>query len=493
MTLDQWQTPILSALKHSSYRPHAPFYAPGHKRGQGASPLLREMLGPAALQIDLPELPELDNLFAPEGVIRQAQALAAEAFGADQTYFLANGSTCGIEAAILATCGPGDKIIVPRNAHRSVMAGLVLTGAMPVFVAPDYAPDLGLTLGLSVDAIATALRHYPDCRAVLVVSPTYHGVCSDIEAIAALTQANQIPLLVDEAHGAHFTFHPLLPETALSRGADLVVQSTHKVLGALSQASMLHTRGHRVDSARLRAALQLTQSTSASYVLLASLDAARQQMATGGYDLLAQTVDLAIDLRARLATLPPLGVVTPEAVTAFDNAQALDLTRLTVDVAGLGITGLQADEVLHAELGVTAELPELRHLTFMVTLGNTREDGTRLVDGCRTLRDRFAPSAHHSPTAIYPSTTAAPPPWSLPQVTPREAFFASTKTLSAEAAVGYLSAETIAAYPPGIPALVAGDVITADALHHLHTVKQQGGYVTGCGDLSLATLKVLHL
>jgi arginine decarboxylase len=280
--LNQTQTPILAILKASGARDHAPFYAPGHKRGRGASPQLQNLLGLQALRVDLPELPELDNLFAPEGVIQEAQTLAAEAFGAEQTYFLANGSTCGIEAAILATCGPGDKIIVPRNAHRSVIAGLVLAGAMPVFVEPQYAPELGLVLGISADAIASALHRHPDTRAVLVVSPTYHGICSDIAAIAHLAHAHHLPLLVDEAHGAHFGFHPHLPSTALGQGADLVVQSTHKLLGALTQASMLHTQGHRINRSRLQAALQLTQSTSPSYLLLASLDAARHQMATGG-------------------------------------------------------------------------------------------------------------------------------------------------------------------------------------------------------------------
>jgi arginine decarboxylase len=264
---------------------------------------LKDLLGEQALAADLPELPELDNLFAPEGVIRDAQDLAAAAFGADRTYFLANGSTCGIEAAILATCGPGDKIIVPRNAHRSVIAGLVLSGAMPIFVTPDYSTELGLVLGVKAETIATALADHPDTRAVLLVSPTYHGLCSDIGAIAALTHPRNIPLLIDEAHGPHFAFHPDLPTPALALGADLVVQSTHKVLGALSQAAMLHTRGDRIDPDRLQAALQLTQSTSPSSLLLASLDAARHQMAIAGQALLSNTLDLARSMRRELAAL----------------------------------------------------------------------------------------------------------------------------------------------------------------------------------------------
>lgn len=500
--LDQSQTPILSALQASSRRPHAAFYAPGHKRGQGASHRLRDLLGDAALAADLPELPELDNLFAPEGVILEAQALAAEAFGADHTYFLANGSTCGIEAAILATVGPGEKIIVPRNAHRSVVAGLVLAGAMPIFVAPEYSRELGLALGVKAEDIAAALTQHPDSRAVLLVSPTYHGVCSDVGAIASLAHAHGIPLLIDEAHGPHFAFHPDLPTPALAQGADLVVQSTHKVLGALSQAAMLHTRGSRIDSSRLQAALQLTQSTSPNALLLASLDAARHQMATEGQALLSHTLELTQNMRRELAAIPGLTVIDQPAVTAFSSVSDLDLTRLTVDVSGLGITGLEADDMLHTELGVTVELPELRHLTLIVSLGNTEADGEQCVAGLRSLAERCAASRSISKQGPQPCPNGQPvgahgtrpaesgraqdlvsapadTPFTLPEVTPRTAFFAATETVAASAAVGRLSADTVSAYPPGIPTLVAGERITAAAIAHLTAIKNQGGYVTG--------------
>ncbi|MBE9159944.1 aminotransferase class I/II-fold pyridoxal phosphate-dependent enzyme [Nodosilinea sp. LEGE 06152] len=476
--LDQSQTPLLSALQASSRRPHAAFYAPGHKRGQGASPRLKELLG-AALAADLPELPELDNLFAPEGVILEAQELAAEAFGADRTYFLANGSTCGIEAAILATVGPGEKIIVPRNAHRSVVAGLVLAGAMPVFVSPEYNRELGLALGVKAEDVATALVEHPDTRAVLLVSPTYHGICSNVGAIAALAHHHGIPLLIDEAHGPHFAFHPDLPTPALALGADLVVQSTHKVLGALSQAAMLHTKGNRIDSLRLQAALQLTQSTSPNALLLASLDAARHQVVSEGKALLSGTLALAQHMRRELGQILGLTVIDQPAVSAFSSVGDLDLTRLTVDVSGLGITGLEADEILHAELGVTVELPELRHLTLIVSLGNTEADGQQCVVGLRSLAERFIPQRSIADRWPQPVVDPANTPYTLPEMSPREAFFAATETVAASAAVGRLSADTISAYPPGIPTLVAGEQITAAAIAHLTAIKQQGGYVTG--------------
>ncbi|WP_263974825.1 aminotransferase class I/II-fold pyridoxal phosphate-dependent enzyme [Leptolyngbya sp. BL0902] len=500
MMLDQTQTPFLSALQICAQRPQAAFYTPGHKRGQGAPARLRDLLGEAALRADLPELTELDNLFAPEGAILQAQALAAAAFGAEQTYFLANGSTCGLEAAILAVCNPGDKILVPRNAHRSVVAGLVLAGARPVFVEPEYAPDLGLALGLPAGTVAEALAHHPDARAVLVVSPTYHGMTSDLEAIAAIAHRHSIPLLVDEAHGPHFAFHPDLPAPALHQGADLVVQSTHKVLSALSQASMLHVQGNRIDRDRLQAALQLTQSTSPNSLLLASLDAARYQMATEGKALLSNTLALAQTLREQLAMLPGLRVIAPQDVAAYASVRDLDLTRTTVDVAALGITGLEADEILNDTLGVTVELPELRHLTLVVSLGNTTADGDHCIEGFRQLVARCGSASLASPTIaasspdILPSSgpTFPSPPFTLPPLSPREAFFAPTVTLPAAEALGHLSAETLSAYPPGIPTVMAGEEITAAALAHLATVAQQGGYVTGASDPTLHTLKVIR-
>lgn len=499
--LDQTNTPLLTALQVSGARSHAAFYAPGHKRGQGAPARLKALLGAQAFLVDLPELPELDNLFAPEGVIRQAQELAAECFGAEQTWFLANGSTCGIEAAILATCGPGEKIIVPRNAHRSVIAGLTLAGAIPIFVAPEYDPALGLVLGLAADKIAAVLADYPDTRAILVVSPTYHGLCSDLAAIATLAHDHGIPLLVDEAHGPHFAFHPHLPASALAQGADLVVQSTHKVLGALSQASMLHGQGCRIDRSRLQAALQITQSTSPSSLLLASLDAARHQMATAGTDLLGATLDLSRQIRAELAQIPRLRVINPVDLPSFPSVTELDLTRLTINVAGLGMSGLAADEILHGKLGVTIELPELQQITLIISIGNTPADGQRCVEGLRALAARASPLQEFAAgdrkrvglrdISFEASAQADSRPGVIPKISPRTAFFAPTLTLPAAAAVGYPSAETLSAYPPGIPTVVAGEVITAAALDHLTRVMQQGGYVTGCSDSSLTHLKVI--
>jgi arginine decarboxylase len=478
--IHQQHLPLLEALRDCAQHPHAPFYTPGHKRGRGIPAPMRELLGDRPFLADLPELPELDNLFAPEGAILQAQELAADLFGAAQTWFLANGSTCGIEAAVLATCGPGDTLILPRNCHQAAIAALVLSGAMPVFVQPDYDPDWGIAHGVSPGAIATALAQHPDAKAVMLVYPTYYGACGDIGAIAQLAHQRGIPLIVDEAHGAHFAFHPDFPTPSLAAGADIVVQSTHKVLGAMTQASMLHYQGDRVDPSRLSRALRLVQSTSPSYLLLASLDAARWQLAQQGPDLMQHTLDLAAIARTQLAQLPGLRLLTA-AHACTPGFIALDPTRLTVDVSGLGLSGFAADEILHTTLGVTAELPGLTHLSFILSLGNTPADIEQLVAGFRALAQSVQPA--DGLAAGECKRVEAGFPWNAIEVeqlqSPRAAFLANSEVVALEQAGDRLSAETVCPYPPGIPLLIPGECISRGALQWLKAVLEQGGTVTG--------------
>ena len=492
----QAKTPILDALLECANKNHAAFYTPGHKRGQGISPLLANCFGATVFRADLPELPELDNLFAPQGVIQEAEELAAAAFGAEKTWFLVNGSTCGVEAAILATCGVGDKIILPRNVHYSAIAGLILSGAIPIFVYPEYDPVLDIAHSITPAGVAAALSQHPDAKAVMMIYPTYYGVCGDVARIASVVHQYNIPLLVDEAHAPHFAFHPKLPTPALAAGADLSVQSIHKVLGAMTQASMLHVQGSRVNIDRISKSLQLLQSTSPSYLLLASLDAARQQMAIQGRELMARTLQLADSARNRISQIPELSVLQSAQTPGFI---ALDKTRLTVTVSGLGLTGFEADEILHQKLGVTAELPSLQHLTFIISLGNTEADIEQLVQCFTTLAERFRQSdkgdkgrrgggeegrrggeISHSPTLPLSHS-------------PREAFFAATETLPIQQTSDRISAELVCPYPPGIPVLMPGEVITPEALNYLQQIQKMGGYISGCADPSLSSLKVMKI
>jgi arginine decarboxylase len=546
-------TPLLDKLKSMSERSHSAFYAPGHKRGRGISQSLENLCGKLVFQADLPELPELDNLFAPEGVIQQAQQLAAQIFGADSTWFLTNGSTCGIVAAILATCRAGEKIILPRNIHTSAIAGLILSGAIPIFIDPEYDRELNLTYSITPEAVETALKQHSDVKVIMMLYPTYQGVCGDIEAIAKLSHQYDLPLLVDEAHGAHFTFHEDLPISALAAGADLAVQSTHKVLGAMTQASMLHVKGNRINPEAIANALQLVQSTSPSYILLASLDAARQQMAIQGQELMSKTLELADKARSKISNIEGLSVLDfPK--YPIPGFKSLDRTRLTVDVSQLGLSGYEADEILHEQLGITAELPLLKHLTFIISLGNTSEDIDRLVEGFSNLaigekvregrgqegkraegvegaegaegasylqsfpsfpcldcspcfKNRLPTSSSAvlrseetsllctcsrlpTPVASAPPETEGKPPHPTPP-NPREAFFAAKEIVPIDRAIGRISAELICPYPPGIPVLMPGEAIAPEVIEYLQQVIRLGARITGCSDTTLKTLKVV--
>jgi len=495
-SLTQQNAPLFEQLQRCAQRDTAAFHTPGHKAGVGADAALQEAWGGAVLGADLPELPELDNLFAPSGVIAEAQGLAAQAFGADQTWFLANGSTAGIVAAILATCGPGDGVLLPRTVHGSVVSGLILSGARPVFVAPAYDPGSGLVGGLTAEAVEQALMRETDIRAVMLVAPSYEGICGETEAIARLCHQRNLPLLVDEAHGPHFGFHPGLPPSALSLGADLVVQSTHKVLSALTQAAMVHVRGGRVDRDRLTQSLALIQSTSPNYLLLASLDAARRQMATAGDVLMEQTLALACDARQRLSELPGLRVLGLPRRPGFTH---LDLTRLTVAVDGLGMSGFEVDEKLCEDYGAIAELPSPNRLTFVVSLGNRPADIDRLVAGFTAISKTAVPSSQvvlGAGSGTGSGATAGRPVdfralASKVACTPRAAFYAPQRTVEIQAAIGHAAAETVCPYPPGIPVLLPGEVVTAEAVSYLQQVQAQGGVISGCADETLATLRIV--
>ncbi|MEA5616465.1 aminotransferase class I/II-fold pyridoxal phosphate-dependent enzyme [Cronbergia sp. UHCC 0137] len=485
--LNQNQTPLIDALEACIARPHAPFYTPGHKRGLGISPILTDLLGQEVFRADLTELAELDNLFTPESAILAAQELAAAAFGAKQTWFLVNGSTCGIEAAILATCGMGDKIILPRNVHSSVIAGLILSGAIPIFIYPEYDEDLDIAHSITPQALKATLEKHPDAKAVLIVYPTYYGVCGDLRAIALLTHQYNIPLLVDEAHGAHFAFHPQLPTSALAAGADLTVQSIHKTLSAMTQASMLHVQGERIDIDRVNKSLQLTQSTSPSFILLASLDAARQQMAMQGKTLMSQTLAFAEEASTKISQIHQLSIPLA-AKLGSPGFVALDKTRLTVNVANLGITGFAAEEILNQKFGVTAEFSSLQNLTFIISLGNIQRDINALVAALKNLVQISLLTNQYKICKYRNDDIIA----HVMSISPREAFFAASEIVPLAETTNRICAEIVCPYPPGIPVLMPGEVITKSALEYLRQIQAMGGFISGCADTNLLTLKVVN-
>ncbi|MFN6219945.1 MAG: aminotransferase class I/II-fold pyridoxal phosphate-dependent enzyme [Aphanizomenon sp.] len=484
--LNQNQTPLIDALKACTTRPHAPFYTPGHKRGAGISPLLTDLIGKDVFRADLTELAELDNLFTPQSVILAAQELAAEAFGAEKTWFLVNGSTCGIEAAILATCRMGEKIILPRNVHSSVISGLILSGAIPIFINPVYNSDLDIAYSITPEALKAALVQHPDTKAVLIVYPTYNGICGNLPAFVHLTHQYNIPLIVDEAHGAHFHFHSQLPISALTAGADLTVQSIHKTLGAMTQASMLHFQGKRIDIDRVNKALQLVQSTSPSFILLASLDAARQQMAIHGEKLMSQTLYLAEEARIKINQIPGLStpLINSKKSPGFMD---LDQTRLTVNVSKIKFTGFASEEILDKKFHVTPEFSSWQNLTFIISLGNTKTDIQKLIQGFNNLTHVIPLTSECQPCNNINDAIIA----SIMSISPREAFFANSEVIPIAETQERICAEIICPYPPGIPVLMPGEIITKSALEYLQEIQNMGGFISGCADETLQTVKVV--
>lgn len=499
------KTPIVDAIATESARVRSNFFCPGHKQGAVLYSELRDLVGTDVFRADLPELPALDNLFAPEGVIEESQRLAADVFtecGSEKwnTYFLVNGTTCGIEAAILSTVRPDGYVILPRNAHQSAVHGLVLSGATPIWIDPIYDAEHDLLHGVTANSVKEALKCAPgQVDVVLIISPTYYGTLSNVREIATIAHEDGARLIVDEAHGAHLRFHEDLPESATSCNADIVVQSTHKTLTAFTQAAMMHVRKSSIDGKRVTASLQLVQSTSPSYLLLASLDATRALMQGYGRELMAETIRLSRVCSQRIASLDGFSVLGEDETTSDGlkcSVQATqtktlvysrDPTRITV-ILPPHVTGYDIDTHLIDRFGVYAELPSFRHITFVLTPGTSQEDVDMLVASLSVYAatgsdisssvNKFDPSAlgAHSKTA---------------KMTPRQAFFAPAKAISSSDAVGCVCAETLCPYPPGIPVLLPGEVITQASIDFLKAVLDAGGSVSGSSDDALLTIRVI--
>lgn len=485
----QGRAPLFEAMRDYAKKDMSAFHTPGHKQGRGADPEFRAQVGDGMLRMDLCELPEVDNLHDPDGVIKEAQELAAECYGADHSFFLVNGSTTGNNVMVMAVCDPGDKIIIPRNAHKSMIGGAILSGARPCWMRPVWDDQLCVAHGVTPEEVEAALEEHPDAKGVCVVHPTYFGGVADLKRIADICHAHGKPLLVDEAHGPHFHFHDGLPFSAIQAGADVVVQSTHKIIAGMTQASMLHVQGDRVNVNRVRNVLQLIQSTSPNYILMASLDTARRQMAINGHQLLGDTIRRAQDARDRLNAIEGVYVFGRDRC-APGGLYDLDVTKLTINVTGLGMTGFMALDVLNEEFDIQSEMATLHNVLLIVTLGNDQRDLDRVVEAFKVLADRAQRWGTLGTSAL---PTSLPMPSGLPEarITPRDAFFAATETIPFESSAGRVCAEIVAPYPPGIPILAPGEVISLEAIEYLKVVHQMGGFINGPEDVRLRTIKVV--
>ncbi|MGB9887443.1 MAG: aminotransferase class I/II-fold pyridoxal phosphate-dependent enzyme [Moorellales bacterium] len=482
MRSKQNRAPLFEAVQKYLAEDIIPFHVPGHKQGRGV-PELVACLGPQAMAMDLTCLPGLDNIFNPHEALAEAQELAAEAYGADYAYFLVNGTTSGIQAMIMAVCQPGDKIIIPRNAHKSALGGLIMSGARPVYLRPEVNPDFGISTGIRPEQVEEALQEHPDAKAVFVVYPNYYGTAADLPGIVAVAHHYGVPVLVDEAHGAHFAFHPELPPSAMQVGADMAAVSTHKLLGSLTQSSMLLLREGRLDHRHVKAVLNLAQTTSPSYLLLCSLDLARKQAATCGREIFSRVLDLAEKCREELRQIRGLKVLGRE-VVGRPGCWALDPSKIVVNVTSLGLSGYEAEALLRQRYRVQVELSDLYNLLFLITLGDTPETVGALV---AALRDLAEGRVRRKVRKFTPPLPSLPPVAALP----REAFYSETRVVPLEEAAGEISAEAITAYPPGIPLVCPGELITQEIVDYVHVLRREKAELQGLQDPEFKTIRVL--
>jgi lysine decarboxylase len=483
---DQESTPYVDALLAYAELDPGRFQVPGHKGGAGADPSLRELVGEVGLRNDIPSVTEGVDIGPEPTPFQQAQLLAAEAWGAARTWFLVNGASQGNHATCMALAHGGDRVVVQRNVHSSVIDGLVLSGMRPTFVAPELDPELGIAHGLTPESLAAALDATPDAVAAMVVSPTYFGACADVAALAAVAHERGVPLVVDEAWGAHLHFHPDLPADALASGADLVTSSTHKIVGSLTQAAMLHLGGGgRIDAAVVDRCVSLVETTSPSGLLSGSLDAARRQAQVHGAELLGETLAAVAATRGEIERIPGLAVLD-KSMVGRPGIAGWDPLRLAIDVRETGSTGYRLAKAAFYTSGLDLELYSENVVVAIFGLGEPAAPaGRRLVAGLRKALDGLAAEAGPPDEKLAP-----PPPWGELAMTPREAFLGPQEVIPFETAAGRVAAEGLAAYPPGIPNVLPGERLTSETLDYIRESVAHGGYVRGGSDRELKTLRV---
>lgn len=482
----QDSTPYVDALLAYAALDPGRFQVPGHKGGPGADPAMVELVGEVGLRNDIPSVTEGVDIGPEPTPFQQAQLLAAEAWGARRTWFLVNGASQGNHSACLALAHGGKRVVVQRNVHSSVIDGLVLSGLRPAFVSPQLDAELGIAHGLAPDSLAAALDANPEAVAAMVVSPTYFGACADVAAMAEAAHARGVPLVVDEAWGAHLRFHDSLPPDALSCGADLVISSTHKIVGSLTQAAMLHLgHGGRIDPAVVDRCVSVVETTSPSGLLSGSLDAARRLAAVRGGELLGETLAGLAATREAIAAIPGLAVLD-ESMVGRPGIAGWDPLRLSIDVRGTGSTGYRLAKTAFALSGIDLELHSENVVVAVFGMGEpTARTGERLAAALRDAVGRL--EAEPGPPQSH---LAPPPPWGELAMTPREAFLGPQEVIPFEAAAGRVAAEGLAAYPPGIPNVLPGERLTAETLDYIRESVAHGGFVRGGSDRALRTLRV---
>ena len=479
--LKQERMPILEALKQFKKSRIVPFDVPGHKRGRGNSELT-DFLGEQCMSVDVNSMKPLDNLCHPVSVIKEAETLAADAFGARQAFFMVNGTTSAVQSMVLSACKKGEKIILPRNVHRSVINALILGGAIPVYVNPETNSELGISLGMSLAAVEKAIKENPEAKAVLVNNPTYYGICSNLKAITELAHQQGMLVLVDEAHGTHFYFGENMPISAMAAGADMASVSMHKSGGSLTQSSFLLVGGESVSPGYVRQIINLTQTTSGSYLLLSSLDISRKNLACNGKAIFAKVTEMAQYARDEINQIGDYYAYSRELING-DTIYDFDETKLSINTLNVGLAGIEVYSLLRDEYDIQVEFGDVGNILAYISVGDSHRNLERLVSALAEIRRIYKKDKAGMLQYEYINPEVVVPP--------QEAFYAAKEALPLKESGGRICSEFVMCYPPGIPILAPGEKITAEILDSIEYMKDKGCFLTGPEDMDVASLNVL--
>ncbi|MGL5347959.1 MAG: aminotransferase class I/II-fold pyridoxal phosphate-dependent enzyme [Peptostreptococcaceae bacterium] len=463
---------LLEGLKHYSQKDIACFDVPGHVKNQGVE-ILNEYFGDKIMKMDINSSPLMDNIACPTGIIKKAQAQLAQAYGADDAFFITNGTTGAIQAMILSTINPGDKILLPRNIHKSVVNALILSGGVPIFIQPQFDYELGISLNVSTQAVKQKLEEVSDIKAIFILNPTYYGSCSELKEIVRICHKKNVLVLVDEAHGAHFPFNKELPISSMDAGADIAAVSIHKTGGALTQASAILVNTENVDSKKIQQSINMIQSTSASYLLMASIDGARYNLVKNGYVQLSKALDLSRYARLKLNQIDGINVLSEN-----------DKTKLCINVKGLNLTGHRVYDLLYQEYGVQVELGDLYNVLVLVSIGTSKQDVDKLISALAKISKIHKKQEKLNLIEIKQITTER-------VINPREAFYSLKESVNIKECVNKICGESIMAYPPGIPIITPGERISKEIIDYIILLKQNNAYLTDMKDESLETILVI--
>ncbi|MGN0341834.1 MAG: aminotransferase class I/II-fold pyridoxal phosphate-dependent enzyme [Roseburia sp.] len=476
----QKRAPIYEALEEFKSRRVVPFDVPGHKRGRG-NPELVQLLGEKCVSLDVNSMKPLDNLCHPVSVIRDAEQLAAEAFGAENAFLMVGGTTSAVQSMILSVCKAGDKIILPRNVHKSAINALVLCGAIPVYVNPETNNMLGISLGMEVSQVEKAIRENPDAVAVLVNNPTYYGICSDLRSIVKLAHEHGMKVLADEAHGTHLYFGKGLPVSAMAAGADMASVSMHKSGGSLTQSSiLLLNRGVNADY--VRQIINLTQTTSASYLLLASLDISRRNLALRGEESFDKVIKMAEYARDEINSIGGYYAYGRDLVNG-GSIYDYDVTKLSVYTLGNGLAGIEVYDLLRDEYDIQIEFGDICNILAYISIGDRIQDIERLVGALADIERLYKKDKTGMLAGEYISPQVI--------VSPQKAFYSEKVSLPVRQAAGRICGEFVMCYPPGIPIVAPGEMITQEIVEYIIYAKEKGCSMQGTEDPKVENLMVL--